>query len=96
MSVLLKKILFITALCLSVLVLTLTANNNSSIETTKNTYLLKAYKNTVALYKDEEIITIYENVILNTLPENDIQNFNKGIEVSTPAQAETLLEDYDG
>lgn len=63
---------------------------------TSVSYTLKSYKNTVALYNGEEIITIYDNIVLNTLPPKDIQNFKNGIPVSTKAQAETYLEDFDG
>lgn len=95
MSAFIKKFLFPVSLCLAVFVLTLTSFNNFASKTKESDYLLKSYKNTVALFKDEELITVYDGIVLNTLPEADIQTFNSGIEVATPAQAEALLEDFD-
>ncbi len=91
-----KKILFPAAVFISALLIILNTppkNNNAKIA---EQYKLKSYKNTVALYKNDTIIEIYDSVVLNTLPPKDIQSFNKGICVSTPLEAELLLEDYDG
>ena len=90
-----KKFLFPTLTLISVFVIILYfINDYQNVNTTVN-YTLKSYKNTVELYNGEEIVKIYNNIVLNTLPEKDIQSFNNGISVATPAQAEILLEDYD-
>ena len=95
MSSFVKKILFpiVTSICL----LTLMFSNFNSKATIKTqpVYTIKAYKNSVALYSDNEIIAIYDDIVLNTLPEQDVLNFKRGISVSTPAQAELYLEDFD-
>lgn len=97
MSSFIKKallpIIIFTLLLIFMLHLINNQKNNNAI---KSNYVLKSYKNTVALYNGEEIITIYDSIVLNTLPSKDIQNFNNGIPVSTKAQAETYLEDFDG
>lgn len=90
-----KKILFPTLTFISAFVIILYFVNDYQSTSTSVNYTLKAYKNTVALYNGEEIVKIYNNIVLNTLPEKDIQSFNNGISVATPAHAEILLEDYD-
>ncbi len=94
MSLFIKKVLFPIAIFCSVFVLSLHLFNNP--DAPDDNYILKAYKNTVALYNGEELIKTYNNIVLNTLPKKDIQNFNIGIPVATPAQAELFLEDFDG
>lgn len=99
MSNLIKRTVFFLLSCIAVLTLTLTAViifKASPKKTDADNYCLKSYKNTVALYNGEEIIQIYNNIVLNTLPEQDVINFNNGIAVATPAQAEIILEDFDG
>lgn len=91
-----KKILFIILIFASSLLIILYFINDYHNPHTRIYYTLKSYKNTVALYKNEEIIKIYNHIVLNTLPERDVQNFNKGISVTTPTQAESYLEDFDG
>ncbi len=96
MTVFIKKILFPILLFIAVFVTILhCVNNRKEIE--KNVeYTLKSYKNTIALYSGDDIVEIYNNIVLNTLPEADIQSFNKGVSISSPAQAEIFLENYDG
>lgn len=93
MSNLIKKLIFPIAVCAATLVITLTYKTNGT--TQENDYILKSYKNTVALYNGEDIVTVYSNIVLNTLPQKDITAFNRGIKISSPENAEILLEDYD-
>ena len=95
MSLIIKKVLFPILVFIAVFLIILYFIKDYQDTTTGVNYTLKAYKNTVALYNGEEIIEIYNNIVLNTLPEKDIQSFNEGISVTTPAQAEIILEDYD-
>lgn len=92
-----KKLLFPTLLFFfSFLIIIRSVKKDPKPEDNISTnYTLKSYKNTVALYNNDELLTIYDNIVLNTLPEKDIQNFNKGIPVSTPLQAEIYLEDFE-
>ena len=96
MAVFVKKVLFPILIFISVFLIILYLINNYQSTQTSVNYTLKAYKNTVALYNGDEIIEIYNNIVLNTLPEKDIQNFNNGIPVTTPTQAKTYLENFDG
>lgn len=96
MSVFIKKILFPILIFISVFMLILYHISYHQATNTSVSYTLKSYKNTVALYNGEKIIKIYNSIVLNTLPEKDIQNFNNGIPVTTPTQAEAYLEDFDG
>ncbi len=93
MSNFIKKIIFPIAICAAVLIITVTLENSE--KAIENDYVLKSYKNTVALYNGENIVTVYGNIVLNTLPEKDIIAFNRGIKISSPENAEILLEDYD-
>ncbi len=96
MTFFIKKILFPILIFISIFIITLYFMTDYQSADTNVNYTLKSYKNTVALYNGEEIVEIYNNIVLNNLPERDIQNFNSGIPVATRAQADTLLEDYDG
>lgn len=96
MSSFIKKLLFPICLCICLLILSLTATDNFAKPSSEDVYLLKSYKNTVALYNKKEIVAVYDSIVLNTLPEKDILNFNKGIKVSGPEQAESFIEDFDG
>ncbi len=90
-----QNILFpILSFAFSFLIILHIITNYNKTNTNLN-YTLKSYKNTVALYNGEKIIKIYNNIVLNTLPQTDIQNFNKGIPVSTQVEAELYLEDFD-
>ena len=94
MNIFVKNILFpITIFIVLMLMLFHLAKNKP--QSNDSTYLIKSYKNTVALYQNEKIVKVYENIVLNTLPQQDILNFNKGIKVSTPTQAEIYLEDFE-
>lgn len=95
-AIFIKKILLPILTFIAVFLLILYFINDYQNTRTSVNYVLKSYKNTVALYNGEEIVQIYNNIVLNTLPEKDIINFNNGISVTTPAQAEVILEDYDG
>lgn len=90
-----RKILFTTIVFISMFVIILYSFNLFRKNDKQIDYTLKSYKNTVALYDGEKAIKIYSNIVLNTLPPNDIQSFNNGIKVSTPLQAEKLLEDFE-
>ena len=92
-----KKILFPILIFLSILLFVFKIDEHDSTATpiTDINYTIKSYKNTVALYHGDEIIEIYNNIVLNTLPPEDIKNFNSGIPVYTPAQAELYLEDFE-
>jgi hypothetical protein len=92
-----KKILFPILIFLSILLLVfkIDSHDNTTTPATDISYTLKSYKNTIALYCGDEIVEIYDNIVLNTLPPEDVKNFNSGIPVSTPAQAELYLEDFD-
>ena len=96
MAVFVKKVLFPILIFISVFLIILYLINNYQSTQTSVNYTLKAYKNTVALYNVDKIIEIYNNIVLNTLPEKDIQNFNNAIPVTTPTQAKTYLENFDG
>lgn len=96
MSSFIKKALFPILIFVAVFMIILYFINDYQTNQQNTNYTLKSYKNTVALYKDDELIKVYSDIVLNTLPEKDIQNFNSGITVSTPTQAEALLEDFDG
>lgn len=87
--------LFLSLAVIMILIITVNFFKSQNKKSDGSNYSLKAYKNTVALYNGDEIIEIYNNIVLNTLPEKDIIAFKNGIDVSTPSQAETLLEDYE-
>ncbi len=96
MQFFIKKILFPILTLASILLIIIHFSNDYQKTNTSVNYTLKSYKNTVALFNGEEIIKIYNNIVLNTLPEKDIQNFNKGISVTTQTAAEAYLADFDG
>ena len=96
MQFFIKKILFPILCLISAFLMILHFITQYQKTDTSVSYTLKSYKNTVALYNGEEIIQVYNSIVLNTLPQKDIESFNKGISVSTKAQAETYLEDFDG
>ena len=93
MTTFIQKILFPILLLFFILLIFLYQINHS--DTTISHYTLKSYKNTVALYKNEKIVQLYNEIVLNTLPTQDIQNFKKGISVSSPDQAEIYLQDFE-
>ncbi len=95
MPVFFKKALFPCVVFIAVFLLMLSTQNDKQKKQTEE-YILKAYKNTVALYKNGDILKVYESIVLNTLPQKDIQDFELGITVSNPDEAEVILEDYDG
>ena len=95
MQIFIKKVLFPILVFISVfLIILYFINVYQAIDTSIN-YTLKSYKNTVALYQNNQLVKTYDSIVLNTLPEKDIQNFNNGISVTTPTQAEIYLEDFD-
>lgn len=96
MSKFIKKSLLSIVLFTALLALIVFLVKNNTQPKNQDIYILKSYKNSVALYKNDELFKIYDNIVLNTLPQKDIQLFNSGISVSTPTEAEILLEDYDG
>ena len=96
MQFFIKKILFPILCFVSTFLIILHFITQYQKTDTSVSYTLKSYKNTVALYNGEEIIQVYNSIVLNTLPQKDIESFNNGIPVSTKAQAETYLEDFDG
>ena len=59
-------------------------------------YRLQAYENTVALFAGEKIVTVYDGVVLSNLPSYDRALLRGGIPVESEAQADRLVEDYDG
>ena len=59
-------------------------------------YTLREYKGTVALYKGEEIIDVYEGIVTANLPLADREELAKGILVDSSAEAEIIIEDFDG
>ena len=87
--------LFLSFAVIVILIISINCFKTQNKKSGNSNYSLKAYKNTVALYNGDKIIEIYNNIVLNTLPEKDILAFKNGIDVSTPSQAETLLEDYE-
>ena len=91
-----KKTLFSAIIIAFSIVIMIYLLNNTKTSDTNTDYTLKSYKNTVALYNNEQILEIYSDIVLNTLPQKDIQNFNKGIPVKTPAAAQAYLENFDG
>lgn len=96
MSFYVKKALFVTLIFILFFALIFSfTTNRTKKEIQKPNYTLKSYKNTVALYNNEELLTVYDDIVLNTLPQNDIEHFKKGIAVSSPAQAEAYLQDFE-
>ncbi len=62
----------------------------------ENSYMLKEYNGNVALYFGEELVEVYDSVDVNVLPEYDVSMLNKGIELESPDEVISYLEDYDG
>ena len=59
-------------------------------------YVLKEYNGAVALFLGEEVLSVYDNIVLSTFPNADRQKFIEGIPVSSPEDAQIIIEDYDG
>ncbi len=95
MSFFIKKLVFPILCFMAVFLMLLYFITYYQKTDTSVNYTLKSYKNTVALYNGEKVIKIYNNIVLNTLPQKDIQNFNSGISISNPSQAEEYLENFE-
>ena len=95
MRIFIKKFLFPTLFFALTFILIAFYTKNNAQKPKDKKYIIKSYKNTIALYNNDEIVEIYDSIVLNTLPQNDIKKFNDGITVSTQAQAEKYLENFD-
>ena len=62
----------------------------------EESYMLKSFEGTAALFRGDEVITVYDGVVISALPLSDRQRFDNGITVSTPDDAQSIIEDYDG
>lgn len=59
-------------------------------------YTLININGTVRLYRDEILIEIYDNINPNSLPLTDQDNLRSGIRLNSVAEAQQLIEDFDG
>ena len=61
-----------------------------------NNYPLINLNGSVRLYRDDILIQIYDNINPNSLPLTDRDNLNSGIKLKSVAEAQQLIEDFDG
>ena len=69
------------------------SNLNKAIN---NNYTLISINGSVRLYRDDILIQIYDNVNPNALPLTDQDNLRSGIKLKSVAEAQQLIEDFDG
>ncbi|MBO4693376.1 MAG: hypothetical protein J5659_03160 [Clostridia bacterium] len=86
-------VIIIFTLILSVIIMLIAYRNPTNEH---KQYILKEYNGSVALFMGENILSVYDEIVLSAFPHSDRQRFIKGIPVSSPEEAQTIIEDYDG
>jgi len=69
------------------------ASSDSAVDTR---YIVKYHNEQVCLIKNNSVIERFEDVNIELLPTEDRLLLEKGIIVSSVAEAHSLIEDYDG
>ncbi len=94
-----NKLLLISAL--TVLVITtilvgfISYETQDNAQTDDNVYTIIADDQSVMLKYNDKVIKIYD-INVSVLPPQDVMNLQNGIIVSSPEDADRIIEDYDG
>ncbi len=80
-------------LILTIILLLIHYRTPSKVE---DKYTLKEHNGVVALFKGDKVLLVYEDIVLSTFPSADRQKFFEGITVTSPDDAEKIIEDFDG
>lgn len=88
-------IFILTILAIFIICLFITAYNDKPTIEEKEEYKLIVIDEKIRLLNIDKIIKTYD-INLNVLPPTDIKKLYDGITVSSVAEAETIIEDYDG